>query len=234
MTNSHSELTLEVLKKLAEPFPEDKIHIKPGVFSKDKTKAMWLSYLQHTDTAQRLDEVVVDWSFDVTDRWIDPDAKGDEQKCVQGSLTINGVTRVNVGNGSDWKDAFSDCLKRCSMLFGVGRWLYNQEQVWTVWNEKDMKYKKYMFSDIPMLKGQSAGGNGQNKSNDKEKGNPKTVFMKTMKKAKQDLYDLTGDDREYYALLDGYGYQKCNEVKTPQEFRKVFDAMESAVNKANE
>ena len=90
--------------------------------------------------------------------------------------------------------------------------------------------KKNVLSGLP----QNGSGNGKKKSKDKEKGNPKTVFMKTMKKAKQDLYDLTGDDREYYALLDGYGYQKCNEVKTPQEFRKVFDAMESAVNRANE
>ena len=105
------ELTLEVLKKLAEPFPEDKIHIKPGVFSKDKTKAMWLSYLQHTDTADRLDTIVPGWSFKPIERW-----ESNGTKSVWAEMTINGVTRGNTGDGSEWKDAFSDCLKRCAML----------------------------------------------------------------------------------------------------------------------
>ena len=40
-----SEASKDILMKLAEVLPEDKINIKPGVFSKDKSNVMVLSFL---------------------------------------------------------------------------------------------------------------------------------------------------------------------------------------------
>ena len=92
------------------------------------------------------------------------------------------------------------------------------------------RIREWIDTELEELKnGNATPGN---KSNGKKKDNPKVGFMKSMEKAKQDLLDLTGDDREYYALLDGYGYQKSNKVETKQEMAKVYRAMESAINKA--
>ena len=158
------ELDKNILEKLSEEFPEDIIHIKPGLMNDAHTKAGWLSYLQHTDVAQRLDNIVQDWSFIVIDRW-----ESGSTKYVSAELTINGITRVNVGDGSEWKDAFSDCLKRCAMLFGVGRYLYDSETVWTDYDEKEMKYNKYFVADLELLRKGNSTPNTTNKSNGTKK-----------------------------------------------------------------
>ena len=216
------ELDKKILAELAKEFPEDRIHLKPGVMSKDKTKAMWLSYLQHTDTAQRLDDVVGSWSFKPVERW-----ETGGKKYVWAELTIFGVTRGNVGEGDEWKDAFSDCLKRCAMSFGIGRYLYDQEKVWTDFNE-DMKYKTYFLSDLPQLRKGNSTPTTKNKSNgsNSKKGNPKHRFMKACASAKEAI-----GEENYYFILDQFGYKKCNEVSTEQEMTKVFKYMEEAVNR---
>ena len=173
-------------------------------------------------------------------------------------VTLKGVSRVNVGDGSDFLQAFSIAIRRCGESFGIGRYLYAvPERVMVLWS-KDISYqkpltmemvkqlqeskieidgkmtsqafiKKNVLSGLP----QNGGGNGKGNSEGKKKGNPKSVFMKAMEKAKQNIFDLTGDQdhKEYYLILDGYGYEKSNEVETKQEFRKVYDAMESVVNR---
>lgn len=134
---------LEVLKK---PFPESVIGVKLQSRSKDKTKALLVLYLQHTDVADRLEEVDPGWTF--TCEKVDRRTDGQDQlTIVQGTLEILGIRRENFGEGEDEKSAASDCLKRCAMLFGVGRYLYDQEMVWVPYNESTDKYKHWSYSD---------------------------------------------------------------------------------------
>jgi hypothetical protein len=135
-------LTTEDLKKLSEPFDEKTIGIKVQSFSKDRSKAMLVAYAQHTDVAARLDAVDPTWST----RSVAVERLGDIHT-VRMQLTVKGVTRENVGDGDDQKSAYSDALKRCAMLFGVGRYLYDAEQVWVEYSEQAHKFKTWTYDD---------------------------------------------------------------------------------------
>jgi hypothetical protein len=62
-----------------------------------------------------------------------PRAHGDGEPpplYVRCRLTVFGVTREDVGEGSDPKAAFSDAVKRAAVHFGVGRVLYAMRAPW--------------------------------------------------------------------------------------------------------
>lgn len=135
-------LTIEDLKILSSPFPEETLGVKVQSFSKDRTKAMLICYLQHTDVYTRLELIDPAWSCAATNV-ID---KG-ETVYVAMKLTVKEVTRENVGDGADYKSAYSDALKRAAMLFGVGRYLYDSEQVWVTYHETQDRFKRFSYSD---------------------------------------------------------------------------------------
>jgi hypothetical protein len=144
-------LTQEDLKTLTSPFPKDRLGIKVQSTSKDKTKAMLICYLSHTDVYARLEEVDPAWSCEVRREWNETmQGWGDKTEKVffcDMQLTVKGVTRENVGEGGDPKSAYSDALKRASMLFGVGRYLYDSEQVWVPYNEQTDKFRTWTYED---------------------------------------------------------------------------------------
>lgn len=220
------ELTKKILDKLSEEFPEEIVHILPGLMNEARTKAGWHSYLQHTDVAQRLDNIVPGWSLHLIERW-----ESDGKKFVSGELTINGVTRMNVGEGDHWKDAFSGLLKRCAMLFGVGRYLYDSKTVWTPYNEPEMKYNKYFVADLELLR----KGDPTPTTLDKLKGKKgknttgKTInfdFLKVMRKLKKDLRAFTSDDKLYYGTLNEAGYKKSNDIKDHDMQKSIYRTLE--------
>jgi hypothetical protein len=145
-------LTPDDLKKLSQPFDSKTIGIKVNSFSKDRTKAMLVCYLQHTDVYGRLDSVDPDWSCETT--W---EMTRGEHVYVQVKLTVKGVSRENVGDGEDHKSATSDALKRAAMLFGIGRYLYDAETVWVPYNDQTDRFKTYTLADYEaaLRKGQS-------------------------------------------------------------------------------
>lgn len=136
----------EDLQKLSAPFDEDSITVKVQSLSKDRTKAMLVTYIAHYDVADRLDKVCPGWSFKI-ESFVTVRSGAAELVQIQGSLTINGVTRQNFGEGEDHKSAASDCLKRCASLFGVARYLYDQEKVWVPYNEEKDKFKKWTYAE---------------------------------------------------------------------------------------
>jgi hypothetical protein len=99
-------------------------------------------YLQHTDVQDRLDEVDPGWMTEV----LKEDKVGDTTY-VRLRLTLKGVSRENVGEGGDPKGAYSDALKRCAMLFGVGRYLYDSPTVWVDYNESRDRYRQWSVED---------------------------------------------------------------------------------------
>lgn len=144
-------LTQEDLKTLTSPFPKDRLGIKVQSTSKDKTKAMLICYLSHTDVYARLEEVDPAWSCDVQKEWNETmQGWGDKTEKVffcGMKVTLKGVSRENVGEGGDPKSAYSDALKRAAMLFGVGRYLYDSEQVWVPYNEQNDKYRSWTYEE---------------------------------------------------------------------------------------
>ncbi len=117
----------DTFQALAEPFHPNDI--------KSYTKAgRKLSYITARTVMNRLDEVCGPemWDFEL---------KPWGENALIGTLTIrlgNGeiVRKSDVGGRAQMKDAdddtksaASDCLKRCGVLFGIGRGLYNDGQV---------------------------------------------------------------------------------------------------------
>ena len=220
------ELNKKTLEKLSEEFPEEIVHILPGLMNEAHTKAGWHSYLQHTDVAQRLDDVVPGWSFVVIDRW-----ESDKKKYVSAELTINGVTRMNVGEGDHWKDVYSGCLKRCAMLFGVGRYLYDSKTVWTFYNESEMKYNKYFVADLELLRQENPTPTTMDNLKGKKGKNTtgKTInfdFLKVMRKLKKEIKALSSNDDIYYGVLKEAGYKKSNEIKDHDMQKSIYRTLE--------
>ena len=128
--------------KLAEPFPDTEVKQRPGAAlwdhkqscekarcreTRDPAKHIQFSYVDARAVAQRLDDVVGPggWNFTV-------DVAASD--VVKGSLAIGGVVREDIGypNSDDdaepYKSAVSDALKRCAVLFGIGRHLYDDNK----------------------------------------------------------------------------------------------------------
>lgn len=123
-------LTTELLEKLATPFAPEAIKWRTRSVYADSKMALMVAYVDARIVAERLDEVVGgDWAFTVT-----PVRSEGKIIVVKGSLTIHGVTREDFGEHDTeadknkdmeaFKAATSDALKRCAVLFGVGRHLY--------------------------------------------------------------------------------------------------------------
>ncbi len=135
----------EISAQLRAPFPAKDMGYKPGVISKDGTKALAFPYVDPRAVVQRLDEVVGhDWTFHFT-------VLSDNPKLwvVKGTLNILGATREDVGEGTPGmgtsgenvsKGAVSDSIKRVAVLFGVGAYIYDLPAQWLAY---DMQKKKF-------------------------------------------------------------------------------------------
>jgi hypothetical protein len=141
--NPDKGLTTQDLKTLAAPFPEDRIGVKVQSFSKDKTKAMLVCYVQHTDAYHRLDQVDPNWTAEITES-----NRAGDTVFASVRLTLKGVSRENFGDGGDPKSATSDAIKRAAMLFGVGRYLYDSETVWVDYNDQRDKFKSWTIQEF--------------------------------------------------------------------------------------
>jgi hypothetical protein len=62
-------------------------------------------------------------------------------------MRLKNVSRENVGEGGDPKAAYSDALKRAAMLFGVGRYLYDMNTVWTPYDDARDRFKSWSVAD---------------------------------------------------------------------------------------
>lgn len=123
---------------LAAPFVPEVVEWRIQGKGGANARAQLVAYISARDVAERLDAVVTPggWWFD----WqpLHVDAGGDVQT-ARGSLTIYGVTKSDVGTGSNFeasKGCISDTLKRCAVLWGIGRYLYSLPQVWVTLDDK--------------------------------------------------------------------------------------------------
>jgi hypothetical protein len=141
-SESSSLLTQADLKILKAPFPKESLGVKVQSTSKDRTRALLVLYLQHTDVQDRLEMVDPAWTTEV----INEERVGDTVY-VRIRMTVKGVSRENVGEGNDPKAAYSDALKRAAMLFGIGRYLYDSPTVWAEYNESRDRFRQWSIQD---------------------------------------------------------------------------------------
>jgi hypothetical protein len=125
----------DLLAQLAVPFHSGLVEWKPQAISADKQRALAAAYVDMREYEDRLDQVYPEWEssaqFLLT---------GDKVAAVV-SLTLDGVTRVNVGEAklSDenaFTSAFAQAFKRVCSDFGLGRYLYRLPQEWCTYDEK--------------------------------------------------------------------------------------------------
>ena len=135
-------LTGDDLKVLKARFSNDRLGVKVQSFNRERTRAMLVLYLQHTDVQDRLEEVDPSWSCEIMS-----EEHLSDTVYVRSRLGIKGVYRENVGEGADPKAAYSDALKRCAMLFGVGRYLYEALTVWVDYNDSRDRFRQWTADD---------------------------------------------------------------------------------------
>jgi hypothetical protein len=135
-------LTVEDLTKLKAPFSKERLGVKVQSLNREKTRALLVLYLQHTDVQDRLEEIDPSWCSEV----LHEQTQGSVWY-VRMRMTLKGVPRENVGEGSDPKAAYSDAIKRCAMLFGVGRYLYDSPTIWGDYDEGRDRFKQWTIQD---------------------------------------------------------------------------------------
>jgi len=114
----------DLTKRLTAPFSFEQSKYRVMNVTKAGDKASVAFYIDARDVMDRLDEVVGhDGWFDQyqilvheRDRWV-----------IECTLTVNGVPKVDVGEGDAPKDAYSDALKRAAVKHGIGRYLYDMD-----------------------------------------------------------------------------------------------------------
>ena len=139
------------VKDLLKPFPKDKISWRAQTVTKDGKKALALAYIDARDVMERLDDVCgpENWqsnhfdcgngrlgctiSIKIGDQWISKsDGAGDTQVEAE-------------------KGAFSGAFKRAAVSWGIGRYLYDFNNIWCPCETYDSNGKKKFskFTDSP-------------------------------------------------------------------------------------
>lgn len=125
----------DILNKLSVPFYSHLVEWKPQAVSADKQRALAAAYVDMREYEDRLDQVFPQWASSV--QYLVTDAK----VAAIVSLTVEGVTRVNVGEAplddpNAFTSAYAQGFKRACSDFGLGRYLYRLPQAWCDYDEK--------------------------------------------------------------------------------------------------
>lgn len=146
----------ELIQRLAEPFSRGVINWKPQVFTKDKSKAMAVPFIDARDLMKRLDEVCGPWNWQVKPEYAENGLISNLgiKNPETGEWIWKGDVGFVAGEDSDREDSQvkavkgsgSDALKRAAVVWGVFRYAYDIPQQWVAW---DVDGKK--FATIPTL-----------------------------------------------------------------------------------
>lgn len=122
----------DALTKLREPFPASQVGKLPKPYRKDAQKgecaecgkyhglpAMHLDFVGHGAITDRLLEVDPFWSWEPFATGPDGLPALDRWGNLWIRLTVCGVTRIGVGDGSDMKVLIGDALRNAAMRFGA-------------------------------------------------------------------------------------------------------------------
>jgi hypothetical protein len=155
----------EGLAHLRRPFTKEAIRFKIQNVFKDAAGCQVVGYIDARLASERLNYVI-------GSRWHD-----DYEPLANGlmlcRLTVDGVTRQDVGSGYQGKGLYSDALKRAAVKFGVGQPVYALPQV-LLWERQHGKgedkpgwIERYELKGKPSLRlteaGQAALRNGYEK-----------------------------------------------------------------------
>lgn len=138
-----------IMKKLQEPFPPEDIEWRVGTTNGEKTKGIALAYVTNRAIMNRLDSVFgpFGWKNEFRE-W-----KTGSQLCGI-SVKYEGEW-VEKWDGADdsqteaVKGGLSDAMKRAGYQWGIGRYLYNLENVWAEIEPAGRSYKLKREPQLP-------------------------------------------------------------------------------------
>jgi hypothetical protein len=114
---------------LAAPFPPERVTWRPGTFTKDKTKAKALAYIDARDVMQRLDAACGPGGWQAEYSHVAPIIICRIGVRVDGEWVwkANGAGQTDI---EAEKGGASDAFKRSAVLWGVGQYLYDVDAPW--------------------------------------------------------------------------------------------------------
>jgi hypothetical protein len=135
-------MTPERAALLRKPFPDNVIGKVPKPYQRDAAKgncsecggyhglpATHLSYVGHAAVTDRLLSIDPHWSWEP----VAFDDQGlpafDARKNLWIKLTVCGVTRYGVGDGSSVKECIGDAIRNAAMRFGVALDLWSKDEL---------------------------------------------------------------------------------------------------------
>ena len=153
----------QIRRDLGAPFYSYYVGWKAQATSKDKSRAMAVSYIDARTVMDRLDAVVGPGNWSDRYRLI---SAGEGEFAVECTLTVCGVSKADVGTAdeadegaSTAKSAYSDALKRAAVKWGIGRYLYRIPRQWVAYDAARKQLAEQPELPAWALPGGS-GGNG--------------------------------------------------------------------------
>lgn len=105
------------MKALRKPFPKEQIGRLPKT-----AKRPALDFVGHAAVTDRLNQAAPGWSYTVDEMFTMGSV------CwIRGTLTIDGVSRTEYGDGDDPKEAIGNFLRRAAMRWGVAIDLWSRD-----------------------------------------------------------------------------------------------------------
>lgn len=120
---------MDIMKELQKPFTIEELEFRIGAQTKDKTKAIPLVYVTNRAIQNRLDEIFTPFGW-----------KNEYKQWKEGQLC-----GISVLHNNEWitkwdgssdtkieslKGGLSDSMKRAAVQWGIGRYLYESENIW--------------------------------------------------------------------------------------------------------
>lgn len=147
--------TVTKWKELRKPFPKEAVGLLPKPYKKDSPKgkcsdckgyhglpAVHLDYVGHAAVTDRLLEVDPEWNWvplAIDERGM-PALDSDRNLWIK--LTVLGVTRLGVGDGSNMKELIGDAIRNAAMRFGVALDLWSKEELESTLDDPSAKNEK--------------------------------------------------------------------------------------------
>lgn len=124
------------LKELRAPFPDAIVGKLPKKNNKTGRTTM-VSYVGHAAVTDRLLRVDPYWTWEPLALGDDGLPAHDRGGNLWIKLTICGVTRLGVGDGSTEKERIGDAIRNAAMRFGVALDLWAREDLWKFAEQAD-------------------------------------------------------------------------------------------------
>jgi len=120
---------MEIMKELQKPFSMEELEFRIGATTKAKDKCIPLVYVTNRAIQNRLDDIFgpFGWKNEYRE-W-----KGGQLCGISIKHEGEWITKWDGAEDSQiesLKGGLSDSMKRCAVQWGIGRYLYNSENIW--------------------------------------------------------------------------------------------------------